>query len=329
MKLRFVINCILLLCIVSCNTIPNKSILEPLSAEELLRIIKSEEEFADFYEDYWDEYGDIINSLNELEKAKFLDITYNELYSCYLFQTEKRQDSYIEWKQKYGDSEAKADSIIKQWKEYVANNSLEKYLKIEFTQFSAHPALKQTDYSFTLTPLQGAIENVVFRFRFTKKSDFLSLTPRYGSMHTVTYNKYFNEPAIAFWVGGLYDSNNNYIGNLSERNFRSNYEIETEIISVTKDGIEYNFEKKIPKSVRNYLKAVKDNEPLLASYKKDVIIELINPEYLDSNAFITAQSEELIKNKYPQIASFHLFIEEKENSKTDEYWRKLFQDVGF
>lgn len=65
---------------ISCNSIPNKSISEKLTIEELSKAIKSDAMFVDFYEDVTKK----MTTMDDIQKARFNDITYRRLFKFYI-----------------------------------------------------------------------------------------------------------------------------------------------------------------------------------------------------------------------------------------------------
>ncbi|RYG06831.1 MAG: hypothetical protein EOO07_28530, partial [Chitinophagaceae bacterium] len=146
----------------SCSKISNRPVIEKLSIEELSSAVKSDTSFSGFY----DGLRKNVDELDDLKKAKYNDVTYRRLFSYYKFL----QDTTFwkplvgqwekEWAMKFGSYSSKGDSTIKFWKKYRAENSLNKYVKIELVNirkefYESIGELREVSLGFKLTPLQG------------------------------------------------------------------------------------------------------------------------------------------------------------------------------
>ena len=69
---------VLVIIAASCSSIPNKSVFESLDTKELAKAIKSDELFERVYEDY----SKAASCFNEIEKAKYSDITWRKIYKA-------------------------------------------------------------------------------------------------------------------------------------------------------------------------------------------------------------------------------------------------------
>lgn len=188
-------------CLISCNNVPNKSIFKPLSSDELSSIIKKEPRFAEFYETLQDE----IKSFNEIERAKFNDITYRSLYKVIQFMNDttnicplERQWS-TEWEEQFGGYESKIDSVVNYWTDYKIANSLDRFVKVEFAvidkkYYSYSRDVKDVNLGFRLTPVQGTIEQIKFNYQYSAKIDDF-----YGDKHRCISTTPFNTPVIRYW----------------------------------------------------------------------------------------------------------------------------------
>lgn len=133
--------------LVGCNSIPNKSVFEPLTAKELNSAMQQEPIFGEWYDSFVEDIGREIDDLSPSEIAKYSDITYRRLfkymrYECNLFG----RSFYDKCEQKMGRDTIDIENLSKeqlsllneQYHDYVdqeRENRLKKFdpLIFEFT----------------------------------------------------------------------------------------------------------------------------------------------------------------------------------------------------
>ena len=131
--------------LVGCNSIPNKSVFEPLTAKELNSAMQQEPIFGEWYDSFVEDIE--IDDLSPSEIAKYSDITYRRLfkymrYECNLFD----RRFYDKCRQKFGRDTIDIENLSKeqlsllneQYYDYVdqeRENRLKKFdlLIFEFT----------------------------------------------------------------------------------------------------------------------------------------------------------------------------------------------------
>jgi len=287
----------------SCNNIPKTSIFQPLSSQQLARIIDKDDRFEVFYEYYWFNYGVKIVSLNELQKSKYIDLTYRDLYKYYLLgDNEKLNNTFEEeWNAKYGIYTSKVDSVINYWSQFKDNNSLEKYIKVELEYVYARRFGTQ-QCEFALTPLCEGIESVTFVFRYITGRDYLNNVG--GKEYTLTYNGLVNEGTTFKWYNYTWDD---YMGEVTNSYFMSSFMKQIEVKSVKINGITYDYSS-IPSTVLKYLDERKTIIQGTTVQKYDIIREVLDPQYKTKVRYVMDKMDEVRKKKYPKVFSYYEYI---------------------
>lgn len=301
------------LLMISCNKIPDKSIFTSLSAEELAAVIKAVPDFADFYEDIHDD----IDEFNELEKAKFMDITYHDMYKVKEYMEDTtvwiplREQWSAEWSSKYGIYEEKIDSVLDYWTEYKRSNSLDRFVQISFDvidkeYYTYSNDVKEVDLGFKIKPLQGSIDQVKFRYRYSAKiNDF------YGEWHNCICTSPISRETTRYWEVG-YSDRDKFKG-ITTSSFIRDYDIQIEVTNVRSNGINYSEDDfNIPKCVKDVFDTDPDKYPYLyEARKKDIIPELLCKSYVREYAYISDKMESVIKEKFPREYTLIEYIEDK------------------
>lgn len=304
---------LLLLLLYSCSNIPNKSIFESLSTEELSKIIKNDTLFIDFYENH----RKIAEKLNEIDKAKFNDLTYRDLYKMYSYMNDTtvmnplNEEWDAEWNAEFGSYNNKVDSVINYWVKYKKDNSLNKFVTVEFAEidkdyYTYNYDVKNVNLGFKLIPLQGAIEQIKFNYKYSAKiNDF------YGDKYHCISTSPFFSPVIRYWEVDY--SNEKRLKNLSTTEFIRDYNIQIEITSIRKDGVNYSIE---DLNIPDVVSLVIDNDSirypyLHQSYKQDVIQEILCPDYKSNNKFRQEKLEALLKQKFSEEFAYLEYISNK------------------
>ena len=78
---RIILAITVIIAMISCNKIPNKSIFEKLTTDELAVAFKSDDTFREFYELTIDQVDDV----SDVVKASYSDITYRRFFDYYKF----------------------------------------------------------------------------------------------------------------------------------------------------------------------------------------------------------------------------------------------------
>jgi len=299
--------------LVSCNNIPNKSIFEPLTMKELGSIIKKDTLFEDFYR----KQQATAAKFGEIDKARYSDVTYRSLYKMMQFVQDSTQitplykNAMKEWNNKFGSYHAKVDSVLNYWSDYKQDNSLDNYVKIEFKEidkeyYSYNHGVKNVNLGFTLTPLQGEIEQVKFNYRYSAKINDI-----FGDKHNCISTAPFSKPVVRYWEVGYSDEKT--LKNTTTDSFVRDYDIEIEVTHVRKDGNNYRIEDlNIPRSVTNVFETDSVRSPYLySSYKEDIIKELLNTDYIKDYQFVENKVKEVLEEKFPSEFAYMEFATKK------------------
>lgn len=172
--------------LLACGGPLNKSVTEPLTLEEVEKIVKK---YDDFKGEYEHEIFPKINKMmdNSLEKQKYEKLTYGdymEFRELYYHNDWKERFSR-EWEQRFDEEkltrqlDSMVDSIIGYWDNYMIENAPSTYVSIELIEIvksvSGSGSRKHLDVSARLkvVPLRGKIDKmsvsyVLFR---TDKTD--------------------------------------------------------------------------------------------------------------------------------------------------------------
>lgn len=297
-KWLFLIIASFLLC--ACNNIPNKSISESLNTEELSNAIKSDTLFSNFYEHLRTE----VESLSDIKKAKYHDITYRRLFQYIKFSEDTTYWNPLveqwseEWKVEYGAYLGKADSVITYWKQYLEDNSLNKYVNVELAKidkdyYSYSYDIKDVDLGFRLTPLQGGIEQIVFTYGYQAK---IHEEARYYEKHRCRSTTPFSVPTIRYWEVD-YSDRKLFSGHTVET-FLRDYNLHVEITNIRKDGENMSVDDfNTPEAVSDYLKHGEDDDFMKDYYKEKIIVELINKDYLRQWEYYEKRADVLKEKK--------------------------------
>lgn len=102
--------------LVGCNSIPDKSIFEPLTAKELNSAMQQETIFGEWYDSFVEDIGREMDDLSPSEIAKYSDITYRRLfkymrYECNLFDRSFINAVYDKCDQKFGKNTIDTENL--------------------------------------------------------------------------------------------------------------------------------------------------------------------------------------------------------------------------
>lgn len=162
----------------SCHDNLNKSILEPLTVDELKSEMKKDSDFISFYEDFQRIREKKLDS--EVVQAKYGDLTYRRIWNVLMYcrdsstfkdiqeEAERRHNAQ---KKDYSKS---LDSLRQYWEAYAAKNDPNSYVKIEFETidreyYSSGRVLKSVNIGFNITALNGTVEQLRFNYKIKPK----------------------------------------------------------------------------------------------------------------------------------------------------------------
>ncbi|MDR0754442.1 MAG: hypothetical protein LBF04_03545 [Prevotellaceae bacterium] len=267
----------------SCNKFSNKSVSEKLNTDELSKAIKSDTLFADFYEHIRKEVED----MSDIKKATYNEVTYRRLfgYIKYLQDTTYWKPLHEkwekEWETEYGKYLPKADSVLNYWKQYLADSSLDKYVKIELARIDKEyydyiGELKEVNLGFQLTPLQGKIEQIRFNYGYKPK---INGDSKYYEKHNCISTSPFSSPVVRYWEVS-YSDKDKFAGKNVET-FLRDYNLFIEVTNIRKDGINISTDDfNVPKEVSECLENEEDYPFLFELSKDELIKKMINKDYL-------------------------------------------------
>lgn len=298
MKKSFLLILLIAFALGSCNKISNKPVFEKLNTDELSKAIKNDTLFADFYEHIRKEVDD----MSDIKKATYNDITYRKLFKYVKFLQDTTYWEPLhekwekEWESEYGKYLPKADSVLNYWKQYLAENSLDKYVKIELARIDKEyydyiGGLKEVNLGFKLTPLQGTIEQVRFTYGYKPK---INGDSKYYEKHNCISTSPFSSPTVRYWEVS-YSDRDNFAGKNVET-FLRDYNLFLDVTNIRKEGVNISTDDfNIPEVVSDYLDY---GSGFMEDYYKDEVIKaLINPEYLRIWEFQSQQADVLKEKK--------------------------------
>ena len=280
----------------SCNKISDKPVSEKLSTSELSKAIKSDTLFTSFYENIRKE----VDEMDDIKKAKFNDVTYRRLfkYIKFLQDTTYWKPLYEkwekDWKNDFGSYSTKADSTINYWKKYLAENSLDKYVKIELANIKKDyyyylNELKEVNLGFRITPLQGPIQQIRFDYGYKAK---IHGDDKYYEKHRCIDTDPLYSSRIGYWEVD-YSDKDNFAGKNVET-FLRDYNLYIEVVQIRKDGVNISKEDfAVPDEVSKCLEYEKDYPTLYELYKEDVIKNLIKKDYIGKWEYIDKKADEI------------------------------------
>lgn len=282
----------------SCSKIPDKSVSEKLSTDELSKAIKSDTLFTSFYENI----RKSVDELDDIKKAKFNDVTYRRLFKYVKFSRDtiywkplyEKWDK--EWEKEYGVYSIKVDSTLNYWKKFLEENSLDKYVKVELAKidkeyYSYIGELKEVHLGFRLTPIQGTIEQIRFNYGYKAKIN----GDKYYDKHNCISTSPFSSPIIRYWEVG-YSDKDDFAGKTVET-FLRDYNLQIEVTKIRKDGVNISTDDfNLPEVVSDYF-TYGDEDFMKDYYKEKIIKEIIFKDYLDKWEYSSKKADEILEKE--------------------------------
>lgn len=279
---------IVLLLLASCNNGMNKSILEPLTVDELKSNIKKEESFTDFYSGIQEIREFIMKS--DVTQAKYADITYKRVHkymnkisdTTFIKAFETEQKALHE--KRYPDYSYEVDSILTYWKEYKDSYSLDSFVTIEFDElwkeyYSYSGDVKNVNIGFKVTPLRGTIEQLIFRYCIKSKIS------NDGSMSLLNSHRCLASSPISnsrtlHWEADYSDEK--YLKHMTSSQVRRDYDFNIELEEVRVNG--ENMSEKIEEIPSSVSKALRWTD-MKEYYTDDIVREFIDSSYVGFQEF--------------------------------------------
>ncbi|GAF88427.1 unnamed protein product, partial [marine sediment metagenome] len=164
----------------ACDGPADKSIFEPLTAEELKTEIDKDTLFEQTYKIVKLKRDSILT--DEIAEAKWGELTYRQVYNLLSFASDTAyfgpiQENYKQdWKVKYDPILNEVDSISNHWKKYRDDNLMSQYVAIELVKldkeyYTYNKAVKNVNLGFKMTPLKGRVEQMTFSYLIKAKLD--------------------------------------------------------------------------------------------------------------------------------------------------------------
>ncbi|HLS70297.1 MAG TPA: hypothetical protein VK027_01410, partial [Chitinophagaceae bacterium] len=203
-----------------------------------------------------------------------------------------------EWESEFGNYSTKADSILNYWKEYLEENSLDKYVKVELAKIDKKyyyyiDELREVNLGFKLTPLQGEIQQVHFNYGYKAK---ISGDSKPYKKHNCISTSPFSSPTIRYWEVDYLDIDK--FKGKSVETFLRDYNMYIEVIQIRKDGVNISIENfGIPEEVTKCLEVENEYPYLFELYKNNLIRKLIKIDYLDKWEYHDKKADEILEKK--------------------------------
>ena len=311
---------LLSLFIVACSgkkdVIPDKSIFEPLTVDELSTIIKQDTLFVDFYESIQEEVDDY----TDIEKAKFNDVTYRSLYrACQkIFDRDMAVEFtapyWDEWHKRFDIDHAKVDSLMAYWEKYRAEHNFQDMVTVEVVDL-----VKDTRYSTTevymvvrVTPVAGSLKNVnidyTTRFKGMRDQREIAVYPStdHGYLWLYDIQGVREEKKLLDY------QSRQYLKERTFEDFKNDFDVEFRVTSVTIGNDLYMEDDSVyPENVLRVLKQGPYSPGSMDGYIEDVIKSNIDPNYVDGYTYVQNRVMEYFEKNHPQEYAFMRYTEKR------------------
>lgn len=294
--------------LISCDRQLNKSVFTPLSVEDLSKTLKKDSTFGDIYKIIRRKCDS--ESLDDVIKAKYYSITYKDIFNYISYAKDSDYFNPLieewkkEWSSKYGKYDIKIDSVFEYWKKYKKDNGLDTYVKIELTKidkeyYSYSNDVREINLGFTLTPLKGKIDQLIFSYYIEpKNNDNGESYSSFSGKKRCLLSETLSEPRFQYWEVNYSDKDKLKEHTLSS--FLRDYNIHIKIEEIRIDGINKTEDNLgIPESVNHYLKYYE-----LWFDKSKIAKDLLNIDYVYEGKYLDQKKLEKINKKYPLVNEF-------------------------
>jgi hypothetical protein len=316
--MRNLIYLLFIVLLASCNSTLDKSIFEPLTVEELKSSIEKDSLFEYTYVDITYVRDSVLTS--DLEKVKYTDLTYSQIHDYNLFRFDTTYFNPIyeriekEWDEKFGIYKEEVDSVSNYWKKYIEDNSIEQYVLIELVgidkeYYSYGNDVRNVNLGFRLTPLKGKIEQVRFGYSIEakinekEKDDFYSSYSSFLDKSWCRASSPFSGPVVRYWEADY--TNEKILKSQTLKTFLRDYNIHIEVDKIRKDGENMSADDlNIPQALKNHWKYEKREDSLQDLYFGDVVIEVLNKEYMSEFEYTLQEKVKILKEKFPLVSEF-------------------------
>lgn len=284
--------------LVSCNTKMSRSVVEPLTPEEINSITKDDKMFLFTYAFVESVVGKMTSAA---EKSLWSDLTYKRFHQ---FINKVKDENFTDqlkakygdmWNAKYAQDEAKVDSVLSYWENYKKENALDTYIKVELVDIPNH-GYSDLQFAFKITPLRGTID--VFKLYYGVYED--GNPPFYSYFETTGRNllsveQPFSQSIILTSYPTLDDDIRVTAMKMSASELLAEYNFDCKISYIKQDGKILNFVTQtagIPRQVENLLsnRNKKDYSEWEREYDRTTLIkEHINKDYLGKEEYISSE----------------------------------------
>jgi hypothetical protein len=300
---------IILVALIGCNSAQKKSVLEPLTFNELKSFIKKDSLFEYTYKYIKHVRDSVLKS--DIDKVKWADITYKRINRFLKFARDTNyfkpfKDKFkVNWNNKFGQYKKQVDSVSDYWGKYKVENSLNNYVKIELVDINKENyeyigGVKSVNLGFRLTPLKGLIQQIRFGYKIEDKIDEYKVTSYLPSISKLDYSyckksEPFSVPTISYWETNY--TNKDKLEYKDLQAFNRDCNITIEIEEIRKDGKNLSTDDfKIPSQVAQYW----DNEKykyLKEIYIEKIVKDILHKDYVSEMDYIIQKTDSILKKK--------------------------------
>jgi len=308
---------------IRCNNPLKKSIFEPLTVEELKKVIEKDTSFREIYKGIRLVRDSIEH--DELEKVNWIDLTYQRLQDYYDFANDTsyfnplKEQFKREWELKYGGYHLKVDSISNYWKKYKKENSLERFVKIELfklrkDRYSYSNDIKDIYLGFRLTPLKGRVQQLVFNYKLQPKIDEGKVESRISTLlnqSRLNQSRYFTStpfsyPIVRYWEVDY--TNEKLLSSKTLATLKRDYNIFIEIEELRKDDTNFSVDDlEIPQNIKFHWEHENNEIEILRNlYADDIIREFVDKDYRNERSHIIDKVSKILIEKDSLSFAFYL-----------------------
>lgn len=287
------------------------------------------EEHYPGFRSLYDEIDHRIRFCTDGERAKYVNVTYQQCYSYDKAIRERKsqweEEAEKEWNKKFGDLSERVDSVIASWEEWEKANCLEAKVKMEPVAFTK-PEYERTQIVIKVTSLIGELDGCHGVFAIDPKgetSGVLSHAFSYGMggmWNQVVVEEPFTTitmPGREFLVNFAYDGNGHEedLYTLPLREVLEKYDFSYQMIYIIKNG------KKILHNT--HLNEIPNSVIHMQSNRGGTSPERY--EMFDHEQDVKNVAEEILKIKYIPQDTYKFDYLKKQQYQTDSVAYNFFQ----
>lgn len=281
-----------------CKSPLEKFIFTPLTTQELDQIVKTDKSFLNTYSIIEEKSNKTFSSS---DSAKYKQITYLRLHN-YLKQITNKDinstitsDARADWLSKYNRYNSAVDSIIKQWENYLNNNSPQALCSVNYIGYSTEKVrvnnkiIENIRLKFKLKALKFSLDSVYANYTLADSTYFNDTLP--GNRFTTypfNYTRILRDSIVTSIIHNqLPTDNSSYNSNLKD----TNKFILTGIESVFANNKCYNTDslrKEIPYNVLSIIDGRNSTQEYFDEtiYRDFIIKEFIDSAFPSQEAFV-------------------------------------------